>query len=113
MGPNEKSASPKLPLPALIAEHTLVVWCDECRQDRMLVISGQNFQAAWCLNCRGVLSLVVPSPERGGIYVIRTKVRCWMNLGDRFLIHTTRGLIPIRIGFAGNQRERADLVTGN
>ena len=100
MSPKEKPASPKLLLPALIAEHTLVVWCDECRQDRMLVVTGQNFQVAWCLNCRGVLSLVVPSAECGGIYVVRTKVRCWVNLGDKCLIRTTRGLIPIQVGRA-------------
>ena len=111
MSPNEKPGSPKLRLPALIAEHTLVVWCDECRQDRILVITGQNFQAAWCLKCRGVLSLVVPSPELGGIYVIRTNVRCWTYRGDKFLIHTNRGVIPIQVGRAGIQRTRAVLLT--
>ena len=110
MTPQEKPAA-KLRLPALIAEHTLVVWCDECRQDRLLVITGQDFQAAWCLNCRGVLSLVVPSPAYGGVYVIRTKVRCWTHRRDKFLIHTTRGLIPIQVGGAGMQRTRAALLT--
>jgi len=104
MSPKEQPASPKLRLPALIAEHTVVVWCDECRQDRIVVITGQNFQAAWCLKCRGVLSLVVPFPEYGGVYLIRAKVRCWTNRGDEFLIHTNRGVVPIQVGCAGKQK---------
>src|SRR6266511_2250011 len=100
MTPNQKPALPEFRMPVLVAEHTLTVWCDQCQKDRMLVIAGQNFQTAWCLNCRGVLSLVVPSRESGGIYEIRTRVRGWTQLGDKLLIHTTRGLIPILVGSA-------------
>jgi hypothetical protein len=113
MIPNQKPASPKFNMPVLVAEHTLTVWCDQCQKDRMLVIAGENFQTAWCLNCRGVLSQVGPSRESGGIYDIRTRIRGWAHLGDKLLIHTTGGLIPIQVGSADIQRMSTDLSTNN
>lgn len=96
MNRNEKHALPKPRMQSLVADHTSVVWCDRCRRDRILVVTGRNFQMAWCLNCRGAFSLAVRESDR--ICVLDSVIHRWIRLGDSLLIHTAERLILIRLG---------------
>jgi hypothetical protein len=80
---------------SLVADHTRVNWCGKCKQDRILVITGRKFQLAWCLKCRGVFSLALPSRQSDSICVLQSIIHRWITVGEGLLLHTAEGFILI------------------
>jgi hypothetical protein len=97
-------------VPLLTAESSLRLHCDRCRMDRLAVIAGQTFQIAWCLHCRGTLTLIMRSPARGNVRIISAAVRHWIDVESHLLVLTTRGLITIRLDRM-RLRGRCSLIT--
>jgi hypothetical protein len=71
--------------------------CDQCKQERVLVVTNTCCQIAWCVACSKQIHMATRSEEQSAISFMRLDIIRWLSFGKQFLIQTTETLIFVNL----------------
>ncbi len=71
--------------------------CDQCKQERVPIVTGTRCQIAWCAACSKQVHMATRGSEQSSISFMRQDIIRWLSFGKQFLIQTTESLIFVNL----------------